>query len=218
MESTNIKACIFDLDGVIVDTAHYHYLSWRKLANILGFDLSPNENENLKGVSRRESLEYILKLGNKSLSEAEIQDYLVQKNEWYLSYIKEMTPEEILPGVVSFLKELKKNNIKAAIGSSSKNARPILERVGLSDRFEVIVDGTNIEKGKPDPEVFQKAAKGLGLQPNECLVVEDAIAGVEAALSGEFPVLAIGSAAGLEKATHLIASTSDLDINLLSKF
>jgi len=215
MENSIIKACIFDLDGVIVDTAHYHYLAWRKMANLLGFDLSQAQNENLKGVSRKESIEYILKLGKVSLNEKQTNEYLTLKNNWYLEYIQEMTPAEILPGVIPFLEDLKANNIACAIGSSSKNARPILEKVNLTDFFSVIVDGTNIVNGKPDPEVFLKASVGLKLSPSECLVVEDAIAGVEAALNGNFPVLAIGDEKQLKGATINIGSTEMLNISLL---
>ncbi|MGY6562698.1 MAG: beta-phosphoglucomutase [Luteibaculaceae bacterium] len=218
MLNNTIKACIFDLDGVIVDTAHFHYLAWRKTANALGFDLTEAENENLKGVSRKESLDYILNLGGVSISDEEKEKWLVQKNDWYLTYIESMTPGDILPGVLDFLHGLENKGILLAIGSSSKNARPILERVKIKEKFTAIIDGTNIIKGKPNPEVFLKGAEAMNLKPEECLVFEDAIAGVQAALAGNFPVCSVGHAPGLDTATINISSTAELDkvLNQLS--
>lgn len=202
----NISGIIFDLDGVIVDTARYHYLAWKRMANELGFDFSEAQNEQLKGVSRMESLERILTWGNRVLSQAEKERYAEQKNQWYLGYIREMTPREILPGVLTFLQELKSLSFKTAIGSASKNARTIIERTGLQPYFEVIIDGNRISNSKPHPEVFLTAARELGLTPAEVVVFEDAEAGVEAAVKGGFYVIGIGDPVILGKADRVIPS------------
>ncbi len=202
----NISGAIFDLDGVIVDTAKYHYLAWKRMANELGFDFSPAQNEQLKGVSRMESIERILSWGNLVLPEAGKARYAAQKNQWYLEYIREMTPEEILPGVMPFLEELRSLSVKTAIGSSSKNARTIIDRIGLEGYFDSIVDGNRITHSKPHPEVFLKAAGELGLDPSQSIVFEDAEAGVEAALHGGFHVIGVGDPGILGKADAVIPS------------
>jgi beta-phosphoglucomutase len=189
-----VKACIFDLDGVIVDTAKYHYLAWKRLAHILGVDFTEEENENLKGVSRVESLAYILKLGNVTCTDTEKIKYAQSKNEWYLDYISNLKKDEILPGVETLLKDLKKHNIKIALGSASKNAIPLLESTELLSYFDFISDGNSTDKSKPDPEVFYIAAKGLDLSPAECVVLEDSIKGIEAAVAGGFYSIGIGDA------------------------
>ena len=202
----NLKAAIFDLDGVIVDTAKYHFLAWKRMANSLGFDFSEEQNEQLKGVSRMESLDRILAWGRISLDQAEKDRYAAKKNDWYLDYIREMTPAEILPGVTAFLGELQATGIKMAIGSSSRNAMTIIDRIGLGSFFDTIVDGNRISKSKPDPEVFLKAADDLGVEPGLSLVFEDAEAGVEAALRGGFHVIGIGSPEVLGAADAVIPS------------
>ena len=154
MEMMKRKAVIFDLDGVIVDTAKFHFLAWRKLANDLGFDFTEEQNEQLKGVSRVHSLQKILKWGGKELSEEEFQRQMDLKNENYLSYVNEMDASEILPGVPKILDYLIENNIPFALGSASKNARTILEKLNLIEKFDAIVDGTDVSKAKPNPEVF----------------------------------------------------------------
>ncbi|MDV7188560.1 beta-phosphoglucomutase [Lutibacter sp. TH_r2] len=185
-------AFIFDLDGVIVDTAKYHFLAWRNLANQLGFEFTEEHNELLKGVSRVKSLEILLNIGKVEISEEEKQKYLIKKNEEYLGYVNKMTDEEILPGVKGLLDFLDENKITYALGSASKNAPLILEKVGLYNRFTAIVDGNDVSKAKPDPEVFLIGAKKLEMNAENCVVVEDAIAGVEAAKAANMTCVGIG--------------------------
>ena len=184
------NACIFDLDGVIVDTAKYHYLAWKRLAHELGFEFSQDHNERLKGVSRMTSLEILLEVGGLSYSQSEKEKMAAKKNEWYLEYIRRMTPDEILPGVNEFLDSLKAKKIKIALGSASKNARLILEQVGLQFTFDAIIDGNKALKAKPDPQVFLLGAEELKVSPSECVVFEDAAAGIEAAKNAGMTVLA----------------------------
>jgi len=212
-------ACIFDLDGVIVDTAKYHYLAWKRLANSLGFDFTEHDNEQLKGVSRIESLKLILRLGNKQLGEAEFDAALDQKNGWYLEYIQQIGPEEILPGAAEFLRSVRAQGIKVALGSASKNAVLILERIQLLDQFDAIVDGNKVSKAKPDPEVFLKAAEELAVPASHCVVFEDAVAGVQAARNAGMNVVGIGSAAVLDQAHFVLPNFADLGIaDVLARF
>lgn len=199
----DFKACLFDLDGVIVDTAKYHYLAWRGLANKLGFDFTENDNERLKGVSRMASLDILLEIGNVSLNEEQKLVYAEEKNKQYVAYIEKMNPDEILPGVLVFLDQLKKAGIKTAIGSASKNAPTILNRLKLNSYFDAIIDGNKVSKAKPDPEVFLKGAAELGVSPDECVVFEDAVSGVEAALNGGMKCIGIGDPEILKHA-HLV--------------
>ncbi|SDY02682.1 beta-phosphoglucomutase [Lutibacter oricola] len=185
-------AFIFDLDGVIVDTAKYHFLAWRNLAIQLGFEFTEEHNELLKGVSRVKSLEILLNIGKVEISEEEKQKYLVQKNTEYLGFVNKMTSDEILPGVNDLLNYLDANKITYALGSASKNAPLILEKVGLYSRFSAIVDGNDVSKAKPDPEVFLIGAKKLEMKTENCVVVEDAIAGVEAAKAANMTCVGIG--------------------------
>jgi len=200
----DIKACIFDLDGVIVDTAKYHYLAWKELARGLGFDFTEKDNEQLKGVSRMRSLDILLEIGNKKTDEEMKLKYAESKNNKYLEYILKMTPDEILPGVIAFLDEIKALQIQTALGSASKNAMTILNRVKMNKYFDVVVDGTKVSKAKPDPEVFLKAAHELGVKPEECIVFEDALAGIEAAINGGFKTVGVGSPEILGKADIVI--------------
>lgn len=213
-------AFIFDLDGVIVDTAKYHYLAWRNLANALGFDFTEAQNELLKGVSRIQSLEILLSIGKVNLSEEKKQTLLLQKNKEYLEYVNKMTSEEILPGVNDLLNFLEINDIKYALGSASKNAPLILEKVGLLNRFTAIVDGNDVSKAKPDPEVFLIGAKKLGIKPENCVVVEDAIAGVQAANAAKMISIGIGDANVLNEADYVFkdmtAITPDFLKNLMN--
>ncbi|GAB3940189.1 beta-phosphoglucomutase [Spirosoma harenae] len=189
---SSIKAFLFDLDGVIVDTAIYHYQAWKRLANELGFDISEEFNERLKGVSRTESLDIILEHGGLVLSDEKKVELATQKNGWYLDLVSRMTPEDILPGVANFFSQVRKAGLLTALGSVSKNAPLILERIGMTEAFDAIIDGTKISKGKPDPEVFTKGADELGVSPAECVVFEDAVAGVEAGKRGGIFVVGIG--------------------------
>jgi beta-phosphoglucomutase len=210
-----VKACIFDLDGVIVDTAKYHYLAWKELAKGLGFDFSEKDNERLKGVSRMRSLDILLEIGKKNIDEETKYKYAEQKNNRYLEYILKMTPQEILPGVVNFLNHLREQNIKIALGSASKNAITILNQIKLKHYFDVIIDGTKVKNAKPNPEVFLKGAEQLNLKPEQCIVFEDAEAGVEAALNGGFYCIGIGNSEILGKADLVINNFNHINIEHL---
>lgn len=212
-----IKACIFDLDGVIVDTAKYHFQAWRRLANELGFDFSEADNEQLKGVSRMESLEIILKWGGVALSDEQKIEWADRKNEWYKALISNMSPDEILPGVPEFLAQLQANGIRIALGSASKNALPVIESIGLGPVFEVVIDGSKTTRSKPDPQVFQLATQGLELQPGECIVFEDAESGIEAALNGGFYAVGVGRPEVLGKAHWVIAGFEGLQWEELAR-
>jgi len=210
-----IKACLFDLDGVIVDTAKYHYIAWRELAKELGFDFTEKDNERLKGVSRMTSLEILLEIGGVTLTDEEKLRLADKKNENYRTFILKMKPDEILPGAKSFLKELKAKDIKIALGSASKNAMTILNRLELTNFFEAIIDGTKVSEAKPNPEVFLKGAEALKVKPEECVVFEDAEAGVEAALAGNMRCVGIGSADVLGKAHMVVDGLHQMDYNKL---
>ncbi|WP_372755632.1 beta-phosphoglucomutase [Labilibaculum sp.] len=199
-----ISACIFDLDGVVVDTAKYHYIAWKRIANDLGFDFTEEDNERLKGVSRMTSLDILLEIGGVKLDQETKLKLADKKNKNYLEYILKMTPEEILPGVKDFFKELKSKNIKIALGSASKNAMTILNQLELTNYFDAIVDGTHVSKAKPDPEVFLKGSELLKVTPANCVVFEDAEAGVEAAINGGMKCVGIGSPEVLGKANKVI--------------
>jgi len=211
------KAFIFDLDGVIVDTAKYHFLAWRNLAQSLGFDFTEAQNELLKGVSRVKSLEILLKIGNVELTDEEKQKFLVKKNIEYLQYVNKMTADEILPGIKNLLNYLDENNIKYALGSASKNAPLILDKVGLLHRFKALVDGNDVSKAKPDPEVFLIGAQKLDMKPENCIVVEDAIAGVEAANAANMLSIGIGDAQLLSEADYVLEDTTGFTTDFLQK-
>jgi beta-phosphoglucomutase len=214
----SLKSCLFDLDGVIVDTAVYHFQAWRRLANELGFDFTEHQNEQLKGISRMESLELILTWGNKTLNETEKLAWAVKKNDWYLELITHMTPNEILPGVVEFLNELKDEKIKIALGSASKNSKMILNKIELLHYFDAIIDGNNITKGKPDPQVFLLGAEATGSLPGECIVFEDAQAGIQAAKAAGMFAVGIGDRKVLNKADLIVQSMEDIKLSELEKY
>ncbi len=209
------KVVIFDLDGVIVDTAKYHYLAWKNVAKQLGFDFTHKQNETLKGVSRVKSLDKLIEIANVEITNEEKQRLLVQKNEEYLHFVKEMNADEILPQIANVLDFLDANHIKYALGSASKNAPLILKKIGLFHRFTAIVDGNEVEKGKPNPEVFLKAAKKLNAKPSHCIVIEDAFAGVEAANSANMLSIGIGNQNDLFQADIILKDTSKLTEKLL---
>lgn len=211
-----INACIFDLDGVLVDTAVYHYKAWRRLANELGFDFTEEENEELKGVNRLKSLELILGWGGVQKTSEEIELLAEKKNEWYLEMIASMQPEELLPGSREFLEELKAEGIKIALGSASKNAKIILDKTNISPFFDAIVDGNMVKASKPDPEVFLLGAKLLNMDPKECVVFEDAISGVEAAIAGGMKVIGVGEKEVLEKADVVISSLAEMTFDKIN--
>ena len=204
------KGFIFDLDGVIVDTAKYHFLAWRKLANSLGIDFTEVQNEQLKGVSRVKSLEKILNWGHKEVSEEEFNRLMAEKNEDYLSYIYKMDASEILPEVHRVLNLLKEYHQGIALGSASKNAKLILERVDLLNYFDEVVDGNSVTKAKPDPEVFLNAARALQIKPENCIVFEDAVAGVEAANAAQMISIGIGSSDVLGHANFIFKDFTEI--------
>ena len=207
-----LKACLFDLDGVIVDTAKYHYLAWKRLADELGFEFTEHDNERLKGVSRVRSLEILLEIGGITRSEEEKVVMATRKNEWYVDYIKSMDASEILPGVTDFLASLKANGIKIALGSASKNAGMILTNIGMLDASDVTIDGNKTSEAKPDPEVFLLGAEALGVAAEECVVFEDAEAGVEAAIRASMHVIGIGSPEQLGAADFTIKQFTELKL------
>ncbi len=216
--SSGIKACLFDLDGVIVDTAKYHFKAWKKMANSLGFDFSEKENEKLKGVSRMDSINLILSWGGISLTESEKLEWAGKKNEWYLTFLQQMDEKEILPGVLEFIQDLQQKGIKIALGSSSKNAVLALTKVGMLSYFEAIIDGTKTTRSKPDPQVFQMGAAALNCEPSECLVFEDAESGIAAALAGGFYAVGMGSPNNLGAAHLVLSSLENITIeNIISK-
>jgi len=212
-----IKACIFDLDGVIVDTAVYHYKAWKRLANELGFDFTEHDNEKLKGVSRVRSLELILQWGGVAKTAAEKEDLATRKNDWYVEMINRMTPAEILPGAKAFLEACRGAGIKTALGSASKNSMTILNKINLAYLFDAVIDGNKVTKPKPDPEVFLKGAEELNLLPADCVVFEDAIAGIEAAISGGMKVVGIGSPAVLIGANLVISGLNEMSLEKLDE-
>lgn len=210
-----MKACIFDLDGVIVDTAKYHFLAWKKLAGELGVELTVQDNERLKGVGRMESLEIILSMGNISKTPKEKLELTDKKNAWFVDFIQAMKKDEIFEGVILLLSELKKNKIKIALASSSKNAQAVISKLEIVDWFEVVVDGTMIKNSKPDPEIFLMAAEQLNVNPIDCIVVEDAEAGVEAAKSAGMKCVGVGNYRQLGKADQVIAHIKELNYTML---
>lgn len=211
------KGFIFDLDGVIVDTAKYHYVAWKELANELDINFTEAHNELLKGVSRQKSLDILLSVGDVSLSQEDKQMYMEQKNTRYLTYVAQMDESEILPGIKELLKFLREKQIPFSLGSASKNARVILEGVNLLNAFTAIVDGNDVSKAKPDPEVFLIAAEKLGLKPENCFVIEDAAAGIEAAKRANMISVGIGEEEMLGKADFLLNCTSKLTIDFVEK-
>ncbi len=212
-----MKACIFDLDGVLVDTAKYHFIAWQRLANNLQVDFTEHDNEQLKGLSRDASLDYILKKGKISASSSEKEVWKEQKNNWYLELVNTMQENEVLPNCKELLSDLKSNGIKIGLGSASKNAALILTRVNIKHYFDVIIDGTVTSISKPNPEVFLLGAKVLDLQPNECIVFEDAINGVIAAKAGGFKTIGIGEKEVLTEADLVFPDLSSLNFEMLNR-
>jgi beta-phosphoglucomutase len=213
----NKKAFIFDLDGVIVDTAKYHFLAWQKIANELDIDFTLEHNELLKGVSRIRSLDIILELGKVTASQEDKNKWLIQKNEEYLTYLVDMDQSELLPGVLTMLQYLKEKNQPIALGSASKNARPILEKTGIRHYFDAVVDGNDVTNAKPDPEVFLTAAKLLNIKPEDSIVFEDSVAGVQAANIGNMTSVGIGEASTLHEAKYIFTDFTAIDTAFIEK-
>ena len=211
------KAFIFDLDGVIVDTAKYHFIAWQKIATALGIEFTLEHNEQLKGVSRVRSLELILELGNVTAFQEDKNKWLLQKNENYLSYLVDMDESELLPGILPILKYLKENNQKIALGSASKNARPILEKTGILHYFDAIVDGNDVSNAKPDPEVFLQAAKLLGISNENSIVFEDSVAGIQAANTAKMTSIGIGENKILFEADFIFEDFTHIDKDFIEK-
>lgn len=207
---TTVKAVIFDLDGVLVDTAIYHFQAWHRLAEDLGYSFSIVDNEQLKGVSRIESLELILKWAGVEKSEAEKADLLVLKNQWYLELIEQLSPEHLLSGSLELLKKLQEKGIKIGLGSASKNAMGILEKTGIIPYFDALIDGNVVQPSKPNPEVFLKGAEVLEIAPAHCLVLEDAQAGIDAARAAGMQVIGIGLEEHLRGADLVVADLGTL--------
>ena len=211
----NKKAFIFDLDGVIVDTAKYHFLAWQKIASELGIEFTPEHNEQLKGVSRVRSLDIILELGQIEASQEEKNKWLIQKNEDYLSYLVNMNFSEILPGIIPILQFLKENQQGIALGSASKNARPILEKTGIIGYFDAIVDGNDVTNAKPDPEVFIQAARLLNISNENSIVFEDSVAGIQAANIAKMTSVGIGEATILHEAKYIFKDFTYMDTSFV---
>jgi len=213
-----IKGLIFDLDGVIVDTAHYHYLSWREISRDLNIDFTIKDNENLKGVSRIDSLNYILKLGSLSFNTEEKNNLLDKKNNIYKHSISSLGKKNILKGVEKILSKAKEKKMLLAVGSSSKNAKMIVEKLNLTHLFQAVVDGTMVKKTKPDPEVFLKAAKKMNLKSSECIVFEDAESGVVAAKKGGFHVVSVGNTNIRNIGDLFVESLEDFNLDYYAKY
>ncbi|MCI8320944.1 MAG: beta-phosphoglucomutase [Dorea sp.] len=205
-----IKGAVFDLDGVLVDTARFHYLAWKKLAEELGFSFSPKQNEALKGVSRMKSLDLLLGIGRLSFPENIKIELAQKKNNWYVQYLQTLTRNDLLDYVLETLTDLRQKGIRTAIGSASKNTPLILEKTKLAGYFDVVVDGNSVSKAKPDPEVFLTAAQRLGISPEECLVFEDSEAGIQAAAAAHMFSIYLG--------TPSHAVPADLTISNLREF
>ncbi|KHL96404.1 beta-phosphoglucomutase [Paenibacillus sp. IHB B 3415] len=205
-----MKGAIFDLDGVIVDTAKYHYLAWRSLAEELGFQFTVEHNERLKGVSRMRSLDILLEIGGLEFSEAEKLVMADKKNRLYMEYISVLDESELLPGVKAYLSGLRMRGVGVALGSASKNAVFILDKLNIAGLFDAVVDGNKVSRAKPDPEVFQTACRELGLQPQDCVVFEDAEAGVAAGKAAGMQVVGIGKRDVLKEADLVVSGLHEL--------
>ncbi|WHZ32775.1 beta-phosphoglucomutase [Desemzia incerta] len=214
-----MKAVLFDLDGVITDTAVYHYHAWKALGEKIGIEIDEEFNEELKGVSRTDSLNRILAKGNKeeAYSQTEKETMAAEKNELYKTMIEEMSPKDILPGIKALLDGLKERNILIGLASASQNGPTILEKLQLTDYFDEIVDPAKLKAGKPDPEIFLTGAKDLGVKPQDCVGVEDAAAGVEAIAAADMVSVGVGDADTLGKATKVVPETGALTVELLEQ-
>ena len=212
-----IQAAIFDLDGVIVDTAQFHFIAWKELAAEWSYTLTPEDNEKLKGVSRMDSVNKIAQWANVQTKPEKLLDIAHRKNEIYLRFCNQLTPQHVLPGISSLINTLKANGVFISLGSASKNARFVLDKLGLLGVFDVVVDGNDVSKSKPNPEVFLKAAQRMGVSPEHCVVLEDAPAGIEAALAANMKVIGLGDAIELQKAHLVLENTINLSLVQLNQ-
>lgn len=204
-----IKGAIFDLDGVLVDTARFHYLAWKEIADELGIEFTEIQNERLKGVSRMASLEILLEIGHIELSKQEKEKLAEKKNTRYVQMLQKLTPSDTLPGVRQLLETLRGNGVRIALGSASKNAHFILEQLEIKSLFDVVVDGNAVSKAKPDPEVFLLGAQGMGLRPEECVVFEDSVAGIEAGNTCGMYTVGVGSPEILGEADQVVLNLGE---------
>jgi beta-phosphoglucomutase len=212
-----IKAFIFDLDGVLTDTAEYHYRGWKRLADELGLPFTREDNETLRGIPRRESLLLLLK--GRQYSETRLREFMERKNSYYLEFIREISPVDVLPGARELLEDIRAAGLRSALGSASKNANEVIERLGIASLLDAVSDGNSVERQKPAPDLFLHAAEQLGYLPTECVVVEDAAAGIEAALSGRFWTLGLGPQARVAKAHRILPSLENVClVDLLAMF
>ena len=214
-----MKAVLFDLDGILTDTAKYHYLAWKAMAKKIGVSIDKEFNEQLKGISRTDSLELILKKGNleNKFSQVEKEELAANKNKEYISMIEQMSSADILPGIQLLLNELKDKNILLALASASQNGSVILEKLGLSNLFDTIVNPAELSAGKPDPEIFKKAAEQLNCTFDECVGIEDAAAGVDSINRANIVSIAVGDKEVLSEADKVVATTEQLTTDLLNK-
>lgn len=217
MSSSSLKAFIFDLDGVIVDTARYHFLAWKRLADELDIAFTEHDNEMLKGVSRMQSLETLLSLGGAHKSEGEKEELATRKNAWFVDSISRMEPGEVFPGVMALLASLKTAGYKIGLASSSRNAPQVIRALGIASAFDTIVDGSMVVHAKPDPEIFLLTAERLQVDPSACVVFEDAASGVEAAHRAGMKCVGIGEEEQLGAAEWVIPRTADFTLTTLNK-
>ena len=212
-----IEACIFDLDGVIVDTAHYHFLAWKRLADELNITFTENDNERLKGVSRLRSMDILLEIGGVTMTPEQKEALANKKNNWFVELIWQIKPTDIFPGVKHLIAELRSNRIKIGLASSSKNAKTVIKLLRIEELFDAVVDGTMVTHSKPDPEIFLLTAQLLGVTAAHCLVFEDAEAGVAAARNAEMKCVGVGEAVRLKEANLTISKTGEFAITDLQK-
>ncbi len=208
-----MKAFLFDLDGVLVDTANYHFLAWSKVCDALEISFSKIDNERLKGIDRRNSLRILLKIGNKELNENDFEYWLVEKNKVYLEMIKQLDRTALFNGVIPLFEKLKEKNIKIGLGSASKNAKLILSRLEITDYFDCIVDGNMTTQGKPDPQVFLLNASRLGVNVEECAVLEDSKAGIDAAITANMKAIGIGSDQSIKHADVVYQAIENIELD-----
>jgi len=212
-----ISACIFDMDGVLVHTEMHHFFAWKRLAKTLGFTIDEEFNEKLKGVSRTVCIDLILEHGGIQKTQHEKNKLAEQKNKWFLESVSSINENDVLPGVIDFLQDLRKNSYKMAVGSASKNAPLLLEKMGITSFFDAIIDGNKIQNAKPHPEVFLRAAQELAIDPFECVVFEDAQSGVEAAKTAGMFCVGVGDPVVLFKADVCIQNFVDMNLLKLHK-
>lgn len=210
--ASRIQAAVFDLDGVVVDTAKYHYLAWKRLAKQLGYDLTEKDNENFKGVNRMRCMELLAEMAGLKLHNEEMTKLSEVKNSWYVEYISNMNSDEILPGFVEFITEIREKGYKTALASASKNAGIVLDRLNIRQYFDAVVDGRDVQRSKPDPQVFETAAQRLGIEPYRCVVFEDAQAGIDAARSADMLCIGIGDSRVITGADKVISGFTDIGL------